>query len=144
MSPRAWDEAIGTGVESMDTEHRLQVSLVNALEELVRQSTDATLVSKTLAQLVDFTSVHFLSEELMMRLYAYPQLDAHTLEHGRLLDQVAEIRGKVEQASFAEALQQIDALRVWITAHVKSMDQGFALWCARHGIRPDPEPGAQG
>jgi hypothetical protein len=36
-APRAWDEGIGTGVASMDMEHRLQVTLVNAIEELVRQ-----------------------------------------------------------------------------------------------------------
>jgi hemerythrin len=135
MTPRAWDEAIGTGVESMDSEHRLQVSLVNALEELVRQDTDGALVAKTLTQLVDFTSVHFLSEELMMRLYAYPQHDAHKAEHGRLTDQVAEIRRAVEAGESKAALATIDGLHKWLTGHIRTMDQGFALWCAKNGIQ---------
>jgi len=141
MRPRAWDEGTATGIAAVDAEHRLQVTLVNALEQVLRQGTDRALADRTVAQLVDFSTVHFHSEELMMRLYAYPQLDAHALEHGRLLDQVAEIRHRVELASFGEALTQVDALRIWLTAHMKGMDQGFALWCARHGIRPDPEPG---
>ena len=29
------------------------------------------------------------------------------------------------------------ALRTWLTSHIRSMDQGFALWCARNGIRPE-------
>jgi len=137
MRPRAWDEGIGTGISSMDQEHRLQVSLINALEEVLRQGKDRPLAEKTLQQLVDFTSVHFHSEELMMRLYAYPQHDAHAMEHGRLLDQVDQIRRSTEANDSARALELIASLRTWLTSHIKSMDQGFALWCAKHGIRPE-------
>jgi len=137
MRPRAWDEGIGTGISSMDQEHRLQVSLINALEEVLRQGKDRPLAEKTLRQLVDFTSVHFHSEELMMRLYAYPQHDAHSMEHGRLLDQVDQIRRSTEANDSARALELIASLRTWLTSHIKSMDQGFALWCAKNGIRPE-------
>jgi hemerythrin-like metal-binding protein len=137
MRPRAWDEGIGTGIASIDQEHRLQVSLLNALEEVLRQGTDRPLAERTLQQLVDFTSVHFHSEELVMRLYAYPQLDAHALEHGRLLDQVEQIRRSSAGNDAARALELVASLRTWLTSHIRSMDQGFALWCARHGIRPD-------
>lgn len=139
MRPRAWDEGIGTGISSMDQEHRLQVSLINALEEVLRQGKDRSLAEKTLQQLVDFTSVHFHSEELMMRLYAYPQHDAHAMEHGRLLDQVDQIRRSTEADDSARALELIGSLRTWLTSHIKSMDQGFALWCAKNGIRPEQQ-----
>jgi hemerythrin-like metal-binding protein len=132
---RAWDEGIGTGVESMDAEHRLQVSLVNAVDELLRQGRDKELLAKTLAQLVDFTNVHFLSEELMMRLYAYPQHDAHKLEHGRLVDQITELKRQVEAGEQQAALDTIETLHKWLTSHIKTMDQGFALWCAKNDIR---------
>ncbi len=135
MVQRAWDEGIGTGVDSMDTEHRLQVSLVNALEELVRQGKDAELATRTLTQLVDFTNVHFLSEELMMRLYAYPQHDAHKAEHARLTDQVGEIQRRVHAGEQKAALETIETLHRWLAGHIKSMDQAFALWCAKNGIQ---------
>jgi hemerythrin-like metal-binding protein len=137
MRPRAWDEGLDTGIADVDAEHRLQVSLVNALEAVLRQGKDQALAEKTLQQLVDFTSVHFLSEELMMRLHAYPGHDAHALEHGRLLDQVQAIRRASTGGDRASALQLIEALRSWLVSHIKSMDQGFALWCARNGIRPE-------
>lgn len=134
MSDRAWSEDLGTGIESVDTEHRLQVSLVNALEGLLRRGDDPALTSRTLAQLVDFTRVHFLSEELMMRLYAYPQHDAHKLEHGRLTDQVREIQRHVEGRDVQSALEIVDGLHRWLAGHIRSMDRAFALWCARNGI----------
>jgi hemerythrin len=136
MPPRAWDENIGTGVNSMDAEHRLQVSLVNAIDELVRSGKDPGLAGKTTAQLVDFTNVHFLSEELMMRLYSYPQHDAHKIEHARLIEQVADIQRQVASDEAAAALETIAALHDWLTKHIRTMDQAFALWCAKNHHHP--------
>ena len=135
--PRAWDEGIGTGVGSMDMEHRLQVTLVNAIEELVRQGKDAELTAKTIAQLVEFTNVHFLSEELMMRLYSYPQHDAHKVEHARLIEQVARIQQQATSGESKTALDTVRELHEWLTKHIKSFDQAFALWCAKNHIRPE-------
>ncbi len=135
MRPRAWDEGISTGVGSMDTEHRLQVSLVNALEEVLRHGQDRAVADRTLAQLVDFTSVHFHSEELMMRLYSYPQLDVHAAAHAKLVEQVRSIQERYEADGPAEALEVIAELRGWLVNHIKSMDQAFALWLARNGFR---------
>jgi hemerythrin len=137
MPPRAWDENIGTGVNSMDAEHRLQVSLVNAIEELVRSGKDPELTGKTTVQLVDFTNVHFLSEELMMRLYSYPQHDAHKIEHARLIEQVADIQRQVASGDSAAALEGVAALHDWLAKHIRSMDQAFALWCAKNHHHPE-------
>ena len=134
MSEPSWDEDLDTGVDSMDTEHRLQVSLVSTLEELLRRGDDPALTNRTLAQLVDFTRVHFLSEELMMRLYAYPQHDAHKIEHGRLTDQVSEIQRHLAEGEAQPALELIEALHRWLAGHIRTMDRAFALWCARNGI----------
>ncbi len=132
---RAWDEGIGTGVDSMDTEHRLQVSLVNALEEAIRSDRDVALADRTLQQLVDFTSVHFRSEELMMRLYSYPQLETHSLAHAKLMEQVERVRDQHRGRDTADATETIRELRGWLVNHIKSMDQAFAMWLARNGYR---------
>jgi hemerythrin-like metal-binding protein len=133
---RAWDEGIGTGVDTMDTEHRLQVSLVNALEEAIRTESDPALADRTLQQLVDFTSVHFHSEELMMRLYSYPQLENHALAHAKLMEQVLQIRAHHRAKEAPEVMETIRELRGWLVNHIKSMDQAFALWLSRNGYRP--------
>ncbi len=133
---KRWDDGIATGVETIDAEHRLQVSLVGALEALVRRGDDAALADRTLGQLVDFTNVHFLSEELMMRLYAYPQHDAHKLEHARLVDEVEALRRQLAAGQHEPALATIARLRPWLTTHIRGMDQAFTRWCERNDIHP--------
>ncbi|HUK66095.1 MAG TPA: bacteriohemerythrin [Anaeromyxobacteraceae bacterium] len=134
MAPLRFEEGLHTGVDSMDAEHRLQVSLVNALEELVEQGSDAAQVQRTLSQLVDFTSVHFLSEELMMRLYAYPQLEAHKLEHERLTERVGELKVRIGSGERQTALDTVSGLHTWLVEHVRTLDQAFARWCEKNGI----------
>ncbi|HTT70846.1 MAG TPA: hemerythrin family protein [Anaeromyxobacteraceae bacterium] len=134
MAPPRWDELASTGVDSMDAEHRLQVSLVKALEELVQQGADPAVLERTVSQLVDFTSVHFLSEELMMRLYAYPQHDAHKLEHARLKQQVDELRSRLAAGGREAGVAIVAELHAWLVGHVRTMDQAFASWCAKNGI----------
>ncbi len=134
MASRAWDEDLEIGVESIDAEHRLQVSLVKTLEDLLLRGTDPALASRTMTQLVEFTAIHFLSEELMMNLYAYPQGEAHKAEHGRLTKQVAEIQRSLERGEPGAALQTIGLLHRWLAGHIVSMDRAFALWCAKSGL----------
>ncbi len=133
MANRSWDE-LATGVDSMDAEHRLQVSLVSAVEELIRQGTDATLLERTLSQLTEFTRVHFSSEELMMRLHAYPQLELHAAAHAKLLEQVRSIKDRLDRDGPQDALGVVQELHGWLVNHIQSMDQAFALWCAKNGI----------
>jgi hemerythrin len=135
MGSRAWDEGLGTGVGAMDTEHRLQVSLVNTLEEILRRDQDLAAADRTLDQLVDFSNVHFHSEELMMRLYSYPQYELHAQAHAKLLDQLRSIRERYDRGARGEALEIVTELRGWLVNHIRSMDQAFAVWLARSGMR---------
>jgi hemerythrin len=135
---QSWHEGLETGVAQVDAEHRLQVSLINALEALLGRGDDPALAERTAGQLVDFTSVHCLSEELVMRLHAYPQLDAHLLEHGRLMERVRDLREQVVDGARAEASGAIAGLRTWLVEHVRSMDQAFARWCRETGAAEPP------
>ncbi len=129
MQSPAWFEGIATGVQTMDTEHRVQVSLINAFEVLIRDKDKGGFAEKTIAQLADFTSMHFLSEELLMRRRDYPQLEAHKAEHTRLLKRIDELRKNLGSGEGDAVLATVDELRRWLVEHIKSMDQAFVDWC---------------
>src|SRR5580765_5678558 len=80
------------GVTSMDREHVGQLSLLNDLKAAVRSEADDSLVYALLDELVEDTNLHFLSEQLLMRLHAYEASESHFLEHERLLHELQELK----------------------------------------------------
>lgn len=85
--PAATDNA------TIDREHQLQLTLMQALGAAIDGDGD---VDELLAQLADYSRAHFLSEELLMRLYTYPEHDDHVLDHEHMtewLDEIAARRG---------------------------------------------------
>jgi hemerythrin-like metal-binding protein len=128
MELREWADGLDVGVEAIDSEHRLQIDLLGALESALREGRAQEAAGEILQKLLDYTNVHFLAEDLMMRLYAYPAYGPHALEHGRLAEQLAEASRVFGGGDHAVTLELIAALKHWLVSHIRGMDQPFAAW----------------
>ena len=123
--PRKRSEDIALGVPEMDTEHDLLLGLVRALEVAV-VSAPRPQVDALLQQLSEFASVHFTTEETMMRLYAYQEFGGHQLEHARLIDQIDRVRSEFAAGNVQPTKSLATALRHWFTDHVRTHDLALA------------------
>jgi len=120
--------------EAVEVHHRVQASLVDLVEELVRKGGDRALAEETITRLVDFTAAHFQTEERLMRQLGYPQAGAHGDEHARLLEVVRAIRAA--HASQEPGAGRTGELRSWLADHISTMDAAFVEWCTASGARP--------
>ncbi len=123
---RTWHRGLEGGGKKVDDEHRLQVGLADALEDLLRRGDDAEAARRTLQQLADLSSVHFRAEELLMELYRYAGYDAHAEEHRRFVDGLREIAHSVAAGDGPRALERIDAWRSSLVVHIQDADGDFA------------------
>lgn len=69
--------------------------------------------------------MHFLSEQLIMRLHSYPGYEAHLEEHTRLMKKVREIRESIVRGEKVPSLQIVQELREWLLLHIASEDAAF-------------------
>jgi hemerythrin len=121
----AWVKEQELGVKSMDTEHQLQSRLVATLRDAVETGRERAVVAELLRRLEDTSKVHFLSEELLMRLDAYEHYGAHVEEHRRLLDQLATLCEKYEADPGLDLRDSLSWIEDWLGAHIKGMDRRF-------------------
>lgn len=100
----AMDESteLSVGVASMDREHRRQLGLLSDLSAAVRGGADDSLLYPLLQELVEQTSLHFLSEQLDMKLHAYEASEAHLHEHRRLLLEVQNLKQNLATGTTAD------------------------------------------
>lgn len=73
---------------SINAEHRVQIGLLRALEKALVALNSHESAAEILAQLTMYTSAHFLSEQLLMRLQGYEPYEAHCQEHDQLMESV--------------------------------------------------------
>ena len=129
-------DSVDVGVQEMDSEHDLMLGLVRALESAV-ETASRVQVEALLQQLSEFARVHFATEEIMMRLYAYDGFARHQLEHAKLLDQIDQVRGEFAKGHVQPTKSFAGALRHWFAEHVRTHDQALALF-VREASMPGP------
>lgn len=132
-----------TGLPEMDVEHQLQLRLVEALRQAVATGRERAELAALLQQLEDASSVHFMSEELLMRLHAWERYEQHSQEHGRLLEELAALRARFEGPE-VDLQAPLDQLQAWLEAHVRGMDRAFADHVRRGAPAPAPAGPAAG
>lgn len=134
MDPAEWSADLETGVAEVDLEHQLQVRLVEALREAIDAGRDRAVVDELLQRLEDTSNVHFMSEELLMRLHAWERYEPHTEEHRLLMEELRGLRRRFERGTGVELSLAVGQLQSWLAGHVRGMDRSFARYVSRGGL----------
>jgi hemerythrin len=107
-SLRVSSPAAPDGAHTMDAEHSIQLNLMRALAAAIDSDGDWQELFDQLAQ---FSRVHFLSEELLMRMYDYEDYDDHVQDHERMLGWLDEfLEADTDREARKRALQELTAL----------------------------------
>ena len=124
------------GNASMDREHAKQLTLFNDLKAAVRGGAPDSLVYALLDELVEHTNLHFLSEQLAMKLHAYAACESHFLEHERLLDEVQNLKHNLATGTSTSKHNLIEALYDWLIVHIQTADQALAEYLSTRAGEP--------
>lgn len=131
-------QGLRSGVPELDVEHQLQVRLVEALRRSLAAGQPRAQQLELLQQLEDASNVHFMSEELLMRLHAWERYEQHTEEHRRLLEDLRSLRGLFERGGEDGVSVALEQLQAWLAGHVRGMDRAFAEYVVRGGLQAGP------
>lgn len=118
--------SIAVDMSGVKREHLVQIRLMQALADAVGKGEN---VARTLAQLSEYSRAHFLSEELLMRLYDYSDYDTHVLDHERMIHWIDELEAKKDDAAaIAHAVQEMSAI---FMRHIGSCDAALHSFLLR-------------
>ena len=131
MEDHRTGQDIGVGFDQIDGEHRVQVGLLSALRHAVTEGRAETEVNEILEQLIDYTKVHFMSEELLMRLYQYPHYEAHVAEHDRMVEQIEQARERYHSGDSAATTETLDVTFAGLVGHIGRSDRTLGGYLGR-------------
>lgn len=129
-----WNEKYSVNVQSMDIQHKKLFELLDELLSAMKEGKGSVALSSVLDGLTTYTIYHFKSEENLISMHGYPELEAHKLEHKNLIDNVSEFKKKFDSGQIGMSLNVMNFLNSWITDHILQNDKEYGKYLNSKGI----------
>jgi hemerythrin len=131
-----WNEDYIIGVEKIDKQHQKLLQHVNALHGGVELQIDKKKLRDLLNELVDFTRMHYSTEEKLMKKYDFPKklFKAHCKEHKALLHHLDHLAAGVTKGKYPTFFSDYDISSDWAISHIIEHDKELGEFLNSKGV----------
>lgn len=132
--PLAWQEEYGTGIASIDAEHRELFRQARSLHRALFDAEAEQTSAKLFPALVQTTEEHFATEEELMRKYGYPGLETHKEQHRKIIKTLADFASNYEAWKTASRKEVGIFIKNWVMTHILTEDRKLGTYLKETGI----------
>ncbi len=126
MALITWINDYSVGVDRLDADHIVIISLMNQIDDLKQTSTEEAAVGTVLKVLLDFACTHFRREEGYLKRHDYPEFERHWHEHRVLEEQLEELYEAYARTPDPDISQEIlELLNFWLIEHILKVDMRY-------------------
>lgn len=124
-----WSDNFATGIDTIDTQHRKLVDLLNKLAGHLAFGSDELTMLQVFDELTDYAVYHFETEESIWHKHLGEDAIAldHTQTHQNFVAEVVRVRGVAGSLTSDAAIEQIVSfLTHWLAFHILEDDTHMA------------------
>jgi len=129
-----WSHACTVGVRAMDDQHGILMDTMNDLRLAVERGRGREQLSELIDRLIEFTRMHFWSEEQLMEQCGFPGLLEHRAEHHSMLAQMLQSAHRVQYGDGVQMGPLLSTLRDLYIKHIEGPDQEYGPWLNQRDI----------
>ncbi len=133
ISHLQWSSNISVRVDSIDAQHKKLFDVTNRLIDIFEAGSGDFLT--VIGELVEYTTVHFHEEQMVMMNAKFPGLAAHTAEHDKFIAKVEEFLQAYGEGQKDAGRTMVVFLRDWLFSHTSGLDMEFAQFLAKKPAR---------
>ena len=134
MTVLTLNQTCSIGVRAMDDQHGILMDTITELRQALVLGAGREQLREVLDRLIEFTRMHFWSEEQLMEQSAFPGLAEHRSEHHGMLAQMIQSAHRVQYGQGAQMRPLVDLLCKWFAEHIESLDRHYGLWLNERGV----------
>ena len=142
--PFAFTEKYHTGIELVDSEHRRLFEIIHDTNDLIHAELlhdKYDEIMRLLAELKDYTEVHFRDEEALMERIHYPELDAQKRAHTAFVERLVEIDlselDDMDDNQQEYLIDLIQFLAGWLINHILGSDKKIGDYMREHELKEE-------
>jgi hemerythrin-like metal-binding protein len=121
-------------VAEIDEQHQKILELVNDLHSAVESCIDKEALRIKLIALVEFTDLHFSTEDQLMEKYNYPGIAPHQREHRSLIGHLKELVKAVSNGKSPVFYSDYDVSTDWALTHIRDCDRNLGIFLNSKGV----------
>ncbi len=129
-----WCDEYNVNVGEIDVQHQKLLELVNSLHSAVESRVDKDVLLDLLIELVEFTRLHFSTEEKFMKAHGYPEVVKHHQEHRLLLQHMNDLVAAVSSGKYPTFYSDYDVSTDWALVHISEYDKGLGTFLNSKGV----------
>lgn len=129
-----WIDKFSVNVEAIDEQHKKWIDILNNLYDAMKEGKGADKLSETLDSLVEYTKVHFATEEQLLRRNGYPFYEGHKKIHDDMTKEVELLRLRYESGETMLSVDVMQFLKNWLSDHILHTDKNFGQYLNSKGI----------
>jgi len=123
-----WSDEYSLGLKVIDKQHQLLVNMINRMHEVVTLSdgTEMSQIRRIFVELSDYMDNHFKTEEELLKIYHFPEIQSHRQQHNKLAMQLLELQLSFSKGHRKISLELLEFLNNWFINHIMVSDQKYA------------------
>jgi len=134
MIPIEWDEKFSLNVKEIDDQHKNLFLLFNKLQNGMKSEKSNEDLEKALSDLIDYTILHFTTEEKLMQKFSYIGFVEHKRAHDNLIAEAKKLQEKFAQGRIVLSEEVSVFLTDWLTGHILDTDKKYAPLFKSKGV----------
>ncbi|MFZ2162298.1 MAG: bacteriohemerythrin [Sideroxyarcus sp.] len=129
-----WSPEYSVNIKTIDNQHQELVNMLNQLFIAVSMHEGSKVIGVILGALRSYTRTHFSLEERLMQQANYADLEAHKLEHLKLIGQLDDLclRHLTEEKPIY--FEMLRFLKTWLKEHIKGLDTKYSTALQQAGF----------
>ncbi|CDI03826.1 putative hemerythrin-like protein [Candidatus Competibacter denitrificans Run_A_D11] len=135
-----WSDALSVGVEEVDQQHKGLAQMVNELNGAIHGGWGKETRDDIIVKLLEYTRVHFATEESLMSISNYPHLKEHKKQHENLIDIVKAYVKKYNENPEASNYEFLFFLKRWLVEHIMKDDKLMGEYLIKTGSVKTKKP----
>jgi hemerythrin len=146
FQPIEWVDAMATGIETIDRQHRFLIDTLKQANERLLQDENVALLGEIAKVLLSYALTHFETEEELMQRYGYEaacpeDAHAHVAQHRDFSRRVVALRDQLREGREVSRIEVLRFLNHWLRDHVLGIDQRLGSFLRQVMTKAGDKPG---
>ncbi len=137
----AWSDAMSTGDDGVDEQHKSLIRVLNDLHDAMIGGQGGEKASQIVGRLAEYAFSHFTHEEELMAAAEVAGFPAHKMEHDDFRRRLELFSADAGRWGVFVSMDMIEFLRGWLIHHIERLDREDVGLAVMRRKSPDSQGG---